>query len=359
VTVRTLGPRRLALPSALAAAALALAGCASEEATADDGDSLGTVVVATSADDFTGGQLAYTMAVANGYFEEEGVRIENYITDTAPNTLQALINDQVNVGFLSLSTTAQAVEQGRNVKLAAAVQITNDWSLIVSTKWLEDQGIDPQEYATWSIEERGAVLGDNALWATNSAGGLWERASAYLADWLGYDPETDVQLAPLENINKIAGIKDGSVQVWLASSPDNRLLVESGDAVEALSSQELVEEVPLVANARAAETIVNDDWAQDNRELAEAFFRAYQRGADFVVENSVDDILAIAQEQYADFDVERIRTVVEVNKENLPPDSRHSEEAIQAQIDFAVASGNIAEPLPIDEVYTDEYLPSE
>lgn len=336
--------------------ALGAAGCLTDPATADQGDGLGTVVVATSADDFTGGQLAYTMAVANGYFQDEGVRIENYLTDTAPNTLQALINNQVDVDFLSLSTTAQAVEQGRNVKLAAAVQETNDWSLLVSTAWLAEQGIDPAELTARPVQDRGDIL-DGTLWATNSAGGLWERASAYLAQWFGLDSETDVQLAPMDDVNKIAGIKDGSVQVWLASAPDNHLLVESGDAVELITTQELIDELPLVANARAAEAIINDDWAQDNRELAEAFFRAYQRGADFVVDHSVDEILAAAADQYSDFDVERIRTVVEVNKDNLPHDSRHSDQAIQAQIDFAVASGNIAAPLPVDDVYTDDYLP--
>ncbi|QEO14835.1 ABC transporter substrate-binding protein [Agromyces intestinalis] len=351
---------RTAVP-AIAASLLLLAGCAASPAGGADPadarvDDLGTVIVATSGDDYTGGQLAYNVAVSEGYFADEGVTIEDFVTGNAPNTLQALINDQVNIGFLSLSTTAQAVEQGRNVKLAAAVQVTNDWSLIISNAYLESKGIDPEEFEERDIEDRADVL-EGTIWATNSAGGLWERASAYLADWFGLDPERDVQLAPLENLNKISGIKDGSVQVWLASAPDNRLLVESGDAVELLSNEELAEEVPLVANARSAETIINDDWASENEELAKAFFRAYQRGADFVTTHSVDEIVTSLEKTFPDIQGERLLATVEVGKGNLPADSRHPVAALEAQIEFALASGNITAKLPIDDVYTEAYLP--
>lgn len=345
--------------------ALILAACGSDSADGSDPDAAGRegapeethqVLVAVTSDDFNGSQLAYSLARTEGFFAAEGVEIEEYLTNTAPNALQALINDQAQVGFLSLSTTAQAVEQGRNVKLGAAVQITNNWSLLISTAYLQSEGIDPQEFAARPIEERAEVLQDT-IWATNSAGGLWERASWYLADWFGLDPERDVQLTPLEQVNQISGIRDGSIQVWLASPPNNLLLVESGEAVELLSTQELIDNVPAVANARAAEVIINDDWASENVEIAEAFFRAYQQGADFALDSSAEEIIESARTLYPDLDEDRLEAVVTSAQSNLPPDSRHSAEAIEAQIEFALASGNISEPLQVDDVYTDRYLP--
>ncbi len=349
---------RITLATALAAlVVLPLASCATTGAAEGAEQKTYTVKVGTTAEEFNGGQIAYGTAVVNGYFEEEGITLEPVLTGSAPDTLKALAVGQIDVGFLSLSTTNQAIEQGQPVILAAAVASKNGWTPIVSVKWLEEQGIDPAEFSGWPVERQAEAL-IGTTWATNSAGGYVERASWLLAkDYLGLDPDRDVKLTAIDTQVKIAGIKDGTVQVWLAALPDNRLLVESGDAIELLTSDELVEALPEVGYTTGAETIINTDWAEENEEAAKAFFRAYQKGADFASSHTVEEILDAAKQSYPDLDEARLRQTVANAKEHLPADSRHTPEEVEYQIQFALKSGNISAPLTIDQVYTEKYLP--
>ena len=352
--------RRITLATAVAAAlTLPLAACTSAGAEGADEteQQTYTVKVGTNAEEFNGGQIAYGVAVVNGYFEEEGIELEPILTGSAPDTLKALAVGQIDVGFLSLSTTNQAIEQGQPVILAAAVASKNGWTPIVSVKWLEDQGIDPEEFRDWPVKKQAEAL-HGTTWATNSAGGYVERASWLLAkDYLGVDPDRDVKLTAIDTQVKIAGIKDGTVQFWLAALPDNRLLVESGHAIELLTSDELVKALPEVGYTTGAETIINTNWAENNEEAAKAFFRAYQRGADFAATHTVDEILERAKVSYPDLDEARLRQTVANAKEHLPVDSRHTKEEVEYQIQFALKSGNISKPLTIAQVYTEKYLP--
>jgi len=313
------------------------------------------VLVGTSGES-AGTQLAYNIARAEGYFEAEGIQIEEVQVNGAPLILQALINDQANIGFLSLSTALQAREHGKNIKLGAAVQITNDWTPVISLKYLEKKGIDPTTFQQLPPRERFAKI-KGSVWAVNAAGGLYERATVYLVKHYGLDPERDIEIIPLDQVSQVAGVKDGTVNVWLSSPPNNHLLVQSGHAIELLSHEEIVRETPLVANARSAETIINDDWASRNSDVAKRFFKAYQRGADFVVSHSVEEIIASLRKIYPDLSDDRITAIVEANKKNTPKDSRHTPEAIEAQIAFSVATGNIKRSFTVEEAYTDAYLP--
>lgn len=344
------------LAAAAAALALPLASCASPSAAGGE-KSAYTVRVGTTAEEFNGSQLAFGIADVNGYFTDEGIDLESVLTGSAPDTLKALAAGQADVGFLSLSTTNQAIEQGQPVILAAAIASKNGWTPIVSTAWLKSKGVDPSEFHDWPVQKQAELL-KGTTWATNSAGGYVERASWLLAkDYLGLDPDRDIQLTAIDTQVKISGIKKGDVQVWLAALPDNRLLVDSGDAVELLTSDELVKALPEVGYTTGAEAIINTDWANGNEAAAKAFFRAYQRGADWAEAHSVDEILAAAKKSYPDLDEKRLRATVANARENLPPNSRHTREEVEYQIQFALKSGNISKPLDIDQVYTEKYLP--
>lgn len=335
---------------------LALAGCGLDAVEPGaEGEGKDRVLVGTSGES-AGTQLAYNIARAEGYFADEGIQIEEVQVNGAPLILQALINDQANIGFLSLSTALQGREHGKNIKLGAAVQITNDWTPVISLKYLEKKGIDPTAFQQLSPRERFARI-KGSVWAVNAAGGLYERATVYLAEHYGLDPERDIEIIPLDQVSQVSGVKDGSVNVWLSSPPNNTLLVRSGHAIELLSHEEIVRETPLVANARSAETIINDDWAAKNSDVAKRFFKAYQRGADFVLSHSVEEIIASLGKVYPDLSNDRITAIVEANKKNTPKDSRHSVAAIEAQIAFSVASGNIKKSFTVEEAYTDAYLP--
>ena len=98
--------------------------------------------------------------------------------------LQALIADQANVGFLSLSTALQGRENGRNIKLGAAVQKTNNWTPIVSVKFLAKKGIDPAAFVKLPPRERFAVL-KGTTWAVNAA----DRTYRHLRVAHGWSPE--------------------------------------------------------------------------------------------------------------------------------------------------------------------------
>jgi NitT/TauT family transport system substrate-binding protein len=332
------------------AAALTACGLDDTEPGSGGSDGFDKVLIGTSGES-AGTQLAYN--IARG---QEGIEVEEVQVNGAPLILQALINDQANVGFLSLSTALQGREHGKNIKLGAAVQITNDWTPIISLAYLKKKGIDPAAFVKLPVKERLAQV-KGSTWAVNAAGGLYERATVYLVGHYGLDPERDIEIVPLDQVSQVAGIKDGTVNVWLASPPNNRLLVEQGHAVDLVTHDEIVKELPLIANARSAETIINDDWASRNSDVAKRFFKAYQRGADFVVTHSVEEIIASLKKVYPDLSGDRLAAIVKANKENTPKDSRHSTEAIQAQIEFAVASRNIKRSFTVDEAYTDAYLP--
>lgn len=330
-----------------------------EDATPDEPLERVTVIVASSGEESFEGRLAYQVARARGYFDEQGVDIEDVVTGGGgASSLQPLVAGQAQIAFLSLSTSLQAVEQGRNVRLGASTQIVNTWLPVIRIGFLDGRGIDENEFVTWSPQERwDAVRG--SVWASGSAGGLNARAVTYLAREFGLDvDQNDLSIVPLAGAAiQTATLRQGRIDALLVTSPENRLLVEDGSAVYLLDQDELIEEVPSVAFARNAELILNSDWADANPDAARRFFTAYQKGADFITAHSAEEVADLLLEVFPDYPRERAIRLVEDNWANTPHDSKATVESLQAQVDFAIATGAISTPVPVEDTYDFRWLP--
>jgi NitT/TauT family transport system substrate-binding protein len=317
-----------------------------------------TVRVGSSGEESFENKLAYQVARANGYFDEQGIEIQDItLSGSGAAVLQPLAAGQIDVGFLSLSTTLQAISQGRDVRLGASTQIVNTWLPIISVQFLREHDIDPAEFQTWSTQERWEAV-KGSIWAATTPGGLHARAIGHLAGSYGLDPENDISIVAIPGTAAmITTLRSGRIHAFMASSPENANLVEEGVAVHVLTRDELIAEAPLVAYARNAELIINNQWFSENEEAGRRFFTAYQKGADYIAAHTPDEVAALLVEVFPDYALERATQLVEEEWGNTPPDSKATIESLQAQIDFALATGAIDQPVAVEDAYNFDFLP--
>lgn len=318
-----------------------------------------TVTIASSGEESFEGRLAYQVARAKGYFDEQGIDIVDVVTGGGgASSLQPLVAGQANIAFLSLSTTLQAVEQGRDVRLGASTQIVNTWLPVLRIGYLDAKGIDYEDFVTWDPQDRWDVV-RGATFASGSAGGLNARAVTALGRQFGLDVEQgDFTIVPLPGAAvQTATLRRGRIDGLLVTSPENQLLVEDGSAVYLLTREELIEHAPSVAFARNAELILDSAWAEANPDVATRFFAAYQKGADFITAHSAEEVVEVLLQVFPDYPRDRAVRLVEDNWANTPKDSKATVESLEAQIDFAVETGAISAPVPVELAYDFRWLP--
>lgn len=342
----------------VAAAAMFVAGAALAQSGGSDSAQRYAIKIGSSGEESFEGKLAYQVARANGYFEEQGVDIQDItLSGSGAAVLQPLAAGQIHIGFLSLSTTLQAIGQGRDVRLGASTQVVNTWLPVISVNFLKERNIDPVEFQTWSTQERWDAI-KGSIWAATTPGGLHARAIGHLAASYGLDPENDIAIVAIPGVAAmITTLKSGRISAFMASSPENVNLVEEGVAVHVLTRDELISEAPLVAYARNAELIINNQWFSENEEAGRRFFTAYQKGADFIAAHSPQEVAELLVKVFPDYPVERATQLVAEEWSNTPRDSKAAIDSLQAQIDFALATGAIDQPIPVETTFNFSFTP--
>lgn len=230
-------------------------------------------------------------AISEGFFEEEGIKVDLTTGQGADKTMQQLISGNVDIGFSGSEQVIYIYNQQREDLPIVFAQLTQkDGSFLVAK--------DKHSNFSWEDIKGTKVIGGRP-------GGMPEMAFEYVLQQQGIDKDKDIEL--ITNISF-----DAVPAAFLGGTGDYAALFEP-------SATSIANEVDGEVVASIGESAGNlpytcfyalSSYIKENRDLLVKFVRAIQKGQEWVMENDNEVVAASIKEFFDGTDEEIIATVV-------------------------------------------------
>ena len=262
---------RLTVGAAVAVAALALAGCATEGGDAPPATEGGTIRVAYLA---TGSSLPLFVA-AEKYADEAGIEIELVEVTSGNESITGVATAQYDAGFAGIGSAAyNAFDEGLPVRYVAPMHsgYIEDYFIISS------QHAADAEAAAELAEDMSGFAGQS--FAVNAPGVVTEALLGFALEDVGLSlSEVNLEYIPFPD--QVPALANGGIVAGILSEPFPTQAEENGAGFRPWETPDS-EPLPFTG------ILYNTDWAEANPELAEGFMRAYAMGAADLAENGWD-----------------------------------------------------------------------
>ncbi len=193
------------------------------------------------------------VAIARGFYTEEGVELEKLDLPSSTTQTQALLAGDIHINSYTVDSVARAVLGGAPLKLVASAQEIPDLQLIVSAD------------INTATDLRGRTLG------VGSPGGYFDTALKAMLQIQGVEPSEYQILAVRDVRARIPALQSGQIAATLMSSPDDLIALKEG--LRSLGF--LYQVIPgLQYNGYA----VADQWAKANETTLVHFLRGTLKG---------------------------------------------------------------------------------
>ena len=229
------------------------------------------------------------VALANGYFEDEGLTIELSVGNGADKSMTALLSDSADIALLGTEAGIYVINEGRENSVKAFAQLTQRAGNFLISR-TDGENFD------WESLRGKSVIGGRK-------GGMPELVLEYVLKQKGL--ENDVEIINNISFESTAGAFAADVGDFTVEfEPHATLLEQKGDGYVVASLGEDSGYVPYTAfSARKSYMDANPD-------VIRAFTAALQKGMDYVQNHTPEEIAAVIQPQFEETDVETITTIV-------------------------------------------------
>lgn len=232
------------------------------------------------------------VALEKGFFEEEGLNVELTLTPGGDKVMTALLSDGADIGLVGPETSIYVSTQGSSDPVLNFAQLTQtDGTFLVAREKIEN--------FTWDQLKGTTFLGQRK-------GGMPQMVGEFVLKKNGIDPHADLNL--IQNIdfaNITSSFASGTGDYVQLFEPHATVMEQEGRGHIIASFGEESGRVPYTA------FMAKESFLEDNSETIEAFTRAIYKAQQWVEDNSVQDIAAAIQPQFADTDLEIIEKVVD------------------------------------------------
>lgn len=278
---------------------------------------------------------------------DAGVEIDWEVTNTAQNSLVALIGGQVDFAYVSLEAALGAVASGEDiVAFVHAGGIATE--LVLSNDFIESSGVSPDD----PIEERFAAL-EGATIASSALGNshpaiLQARMTALgLGSWADLvEPVTlidvvaqqeGVRAGQFDGAAWSAGsllpiVSDGTASVWIS--------VANGDLPEATARPGII-------------WVARRSWLEENPEAAAGVVAAYQASVSYMNSQGDEASAALKELLFPDMSQEQWDYAFESTLPVFPADGTVTREDWTATIETITANNP---DFDLEDVDTDDFV---
>lgn len=227
------------------------------------------------------------VAIANGYFEEEGLELEITTGQGADKVMTAILAGQSDIGLCGPEAAIYVYNEGKEDYAQVFAQLTQkDGSLLVSK--------EPFENFKWEDVKGNTVI-------PGRKGGVPYMTFEYVLKQNGINPETDVNLDDSIKFDLMAGaFTGGEAEFVTLFEPTASMTEDAGKGYIVASVGEAAGEVPYTAYC------AKKSYIEENSEIIEGFTRAIYRGEQFVEQHSANEIAEIIQDFFPDTTVESL-----------------------------------------------------
>lgn len=236
------------------------------------------------------------VAIANGYFEEEGLELEITTGQGADKVMTAILAGQSDIGLCGPEAAIYVYNEGKEDYAQVFAQLTQkDGSLLVSK--------EPFENFKWEDVKGKTVI-------PGRKGGVPYMTFEYVLKQNGINPETDVNLDDSIKFDLMAGaFTGGEAEFVTLFEPTASMTEDAGKGYVVASVGEAAGEVPYTAYC------AKKSYIEENSEIIEGFTRAIYKGEQFVEQHSANEIAEIIQDFFPDTTVESLTKSVQTYKD--------------------------------------------
>ena len=211
------------------------------------------------------------LAINNGYFEEEGLKINLILTSGADAVMSAVLSGDADIGFSGTEATIYVYTGGEKDYIKTFAGLTQkDGSFLVSRK----------KYDNFTLEDlKGKTIIGGRI------GGMPEMTFEWALRQNNIDPKKDVNIDTSIAFSAMEGAFIGGTGDFVTLFEPNALSVEkNGYGYVVAYIGELGGNVPYTAyNARTS-------YIENNKDIIKKFTKAINKGLEFVKNNSEEKI---------------------------------------------------------------------
>ena len=236
------------------------------------------------------------VAIEEGFFEEEGLKVELKTIAGGDKTMTALLSGGIDIALVGSETSIYVTAQGANDPIKNFAQLTQtDGTFLVAREQIDD--------FSWEMLKGSTFLGQRK-------GGMPQMAGEFVLKKHGIDPHNDLEL--IQNIdfaNISTAFASGTGDYVQLFEPTASVFEAEGVGHIVASFGTESGHLPYTTFMTKASMIDSDP------EMVEKFTRAIKKAQDWVYANSAEDVAKAIQPFFEDTDVELIATVVDRYKQ--------------------------------------------
>ena len=278
------------------------------------------------------------VAIANGFFEEEGLEIEMTTGQGADKVMTAILAGQSDIGLCGPEASIYVYNEGREDYVEVFAQLTKrDGSFLVSK--------NPTDNFSWNDLKGKTVI-------PGRKGGVPYMTFEYVLKQNGINPETDLVLDDSIQFDLMAGaFAGGNAEYVTLFEPTASMTEDEGKGYVVASVGEASGEVPYTAYC------AKKSYIEENSDIIEGFTRAVYRGQQWVKEHSAREIAEVIQDFFPDTTVESLEQSVQSYKDidawNENPILK--EESFDKLQLIMTEAGELDQKAPYDKIVNNSY----
>ncbi len=279
------------------------------------------------------------VAIEEGYFEEEGLKIDLVNGFGADKVMTAVISGEADIGFMGAEASVYAYQEGATDPVVNFAQLTQRaGNFLVAREEMPD--------FQWSDLKGKKVLGGRK-------GGMPEMVFEYILRKNGIDPQKDLTIDQSIDFGSTAAAftGDDSAEFTVEFEPSATALEQEGAGYVVASLGVDSGYVPYTSYS------AKTSYMEEHPEVIQKFTNGLQKGMEYVQTHTPAEIAAVIAPQFPETDLETITTIVtryheqDTWKENLV----FEKESFELLQDILEESGELKERVDYDKLVTTAY----
>ena len=279
------------------------------------------------------------VAIEEGYFEEEGLKIDLVNGFGADKVMTAVISGEADIGFMGAEASVYAYQEGATDPVVNFAQLTQRaGNFLVAREEMPD--------FQWEDLKGKKVLGGRK-------GGMPEMVFEYILRKNGIDPQKDLAIDQSIDFGSTAAAFSGddSAEFTVEFEPSATALEQEGLGYVVASLGVDSGYVPYTSYS------AKTSYIKENPEVIQKFTNGLQKGMEYVQTHTPEEIAKIIAPQFEETDLETITTIVtryyeqDTWKDNLV----FEKESFELLQDILEESGELKARVDYDKLVTTAY----
>lgn len=278
------------------------------------------------------------VAIEEGYFAEEGIDLTLVTGFGADKTMTAVLTGEAEIGFMGSESSIYTYLGGTDDYVVTFAQLTQRAGNFLVSR-------EPVPDFTWSMLKGTDVLGGRA-------GGMPQMVFEYILKKNNIDPKTDLSIdQSIDFGSTAAAFSGGQGDFTVEFEPHATALEQKGDGYVVASLGEDSGYVPYTAfSARKS-------YIEENPEVIQGFTNALQKGMDYVLSHTPEEIAAIIKPQFEETEDEALVAIIKryYDQDTWKDNLIFEEESFTLLQDILEDSGELEKRVPYEDLVTTEF----